>query len=116
MVATDPTTSQKYFYIFFPEHCWINSTKFCSGFTYLSVARAPYEALLKAAMDGTTASELFHKYYEGQWHQPGMGGKASELFPTVTGETDGDPQVVWSAYRNRFIAIMDNSQYIENYP
>jgi hypothetical protein len=112
VVATDPTTSQKYFYIFFPEHCWINSTKFCSGFTYLSVARAPYEALLKAAMDGTTASELFHKYYEGQWHQPGMGGKASELFPTVTGETDGDPQVVWSAYRKRFIAIMDNSQYI----
>jgi hypothetical protein len=112
VVATDPTTSQKYFYILFPEHCWINSTQFCSGFTYLSVARAPYEEVLKAAMDGTTASELFRKYYEGQWDQPGMGGKASELFPTVTGETDGDPQVFWSAYRKRFIAIMDNSQYI----
>ncbi len=41
-----------------------------------------------------------------------MGGKASELFPTVTGKTDGDPQVAWSAYRNRFVAIMDNAQYI----
>jgi hypothetical protein len=43
---------------------------------------------------------------------PAWGGKASELFPAVTGETDGDPQVAWSAYRNRFVAIMDNSQYI----
>ena len=41
-----------------------------------------------------------------------MGGKASELFPAVTGETDGDPQVAWSAYRNRFVMIMDNAQYI----
>jgi hypothetical protein len=63
-------------------------------------------------MNGTTASKLFHKYYEGQWDQPGMGGKAGELFSAVTSETDGDPQVVWSAYRNRFVAIMDNSQYI----
>jgi hypothetical protein len=112
VVATDPITSQKYFYIFFPEHCWVNSTKFCNGFTYLSVARAPYEDLLKTAMEGTTASKLFRKYYEGRWDQPGMGGIANELFPTVTGETDGDPQVVWSAYRNRFVAIMDNGQYI----
>jgi hypothetical protein len=113
VIATDPTTSQKYFYIFFPEHCWINSTQFCSGFTYLSVARASYEELLKTAfMDGTTASKSFYKYYDGKWDQPGIGGKASELFPTVTGETDGDPQVVWSAYRNRFVAIMDNAQYI----
>ena len=27
----------------------------------------------------------------GQWDQPGMGGKASEVFAAVTGETDGDP-------------------------
>ena len=30
----------------------------------------------------------------------------------MTGETDGDPEIYWSAYRNRFIAIMDNGQYI----
>jgi hypothetical protein len=114
VVATDKTTSQKYFYIFFPEHCWINSTTFCDGFTYLSVARAPYEQLLAAALtkDAATARGLFRKYYNRQWDQPGLGGKASELFPTVTGETDGDPQVAWSAYRNRFVAIMDNGQYI----
>jgi hypothetical protein len=114
VVATDKSTLQKYFYIYFPEHCWINSTTFCSGFTYLSVARAPYEALLTAAFldSSTTVPGLFHKYYNGQWDQPGMGGKASELFPAVTGETDGDPQVVWSAYRNRFVMIMDNAQYI----
>ncbi len=114
VVAADRTTLQEYFYIYFPEHCWINSTTVCSGFTYLSVARAPYEELLTAAFPGnlTTVPSLFRKYYDGQWDQPGMGGKSSELFPAVTGETDGDPQVVWSAYRNRFVAIMDNSQYI----
>ena len=25
VAATDTTTMQKYFYLFFPEHCWINS-------------------------------------------------------------------------------------------
>jgi hypothetical protein len=114
VVATDPATLEKYFYIFFPEHCWINSTAFCNGFTYLSVARAPYEALLTAAFaeDSTMVPGLFHKYFDKGWNEPGMGGKAAEVFPTVTGLTDGDPQVVWSAFRNRFVAIMDNGQYI----
>ena len=115
-VATDPATSQKYFYIFFPEHCWVNSADFCKGFTFLSVARAPYEKVLQALSSDTwdpwPATGLFFKYYEGQWHEPGMGGKATDVFPAVTGETDGDPQVVWSAYRKRFVAIMDNGQYI----
>jgi len=118
MVTTDPATSQKYFYIFFPEHCWINSTDTCSGFTYLSVARAPYEELLRLAFAPNIweplfpATGMFFKYHNGEWNQPGVEGKASELFPTVTDETDGDPQVVWSAYRNRFVAIMDNAQYV----
>jgi hypothetical protein len=114
VVATDPITSRKYFYVFFPQHCWINSSTFCDGFTYLSVARAPYEAVLSAALmdDTTSVPGLFYKYFEGKWDQPGMGGKASEIFPAVTGETDGDPQVAWSAYRNRFVMIMDNAQYI----
>lgn len=33
---------------------------------------------------------------------------ASESLPT----TDGDFQVAWSAYRNRFVGILDNGQYI----
>jgi hypothetical protein len=114
VAATDPASSEKYFYVYFPEHCWISSTTVCSGFTYLSVARAPYEDLLTKIFseNSTTAPRLFHKYYNGQWDEPGMGGMASDLFPAVTGETDGDPQVVWSSYRNRFVAIMDNGQYI----
>lgn len=111
-VATDLATSQKYFYLFFPQHCWINSTDFCGDFTFLSVARAPYEELLTTASNSGTATGLFRKYYKGGWDQPGMGGQATEVFPAVTGETDGDPQVVWSAYRNRFIAIMDNASNI----
>jgi len=61
---------------------------------------------------GDSVSSLFHKYYNGEWEAPGIGGQASETFPGVTGETDGDFQITWSAYRHRFIAMVDNSQYI----
>lgn len=112
--VTDAATSQKYFYIYFPQGCFINSTTPCGDFTYLSVARAPYEQLLTAAFlqEPASVTELFHKYYDGQWNQPGLTGKASELFPGVTGETDGDPEVAWSSYLNGFVAVVDNGQYI----
>jgi hypothetical protein len=76
VVAADTTTLRKYFYVYFPQHGWIGSTTVCSDFTYLSVARAPYEELLTAAFLGpsTAVPRLFHKYYDGQWEQPGMGG------------------------------------------
>ena len=57
-------------------------------------------------------SRTLLKYYKGKWDQPGLGGLASETFGGVTGETEGDFQIVWSAYRNRFVAMMDNAQYI----
>ena len=106
VVGIDPATSQKYFYIYFG-----------TATTYLSVARVPYEELLCTVFMGNSgsnaiASNLFYKYYNGKWNQPGLNGNNSEIFPAVTGETDGDAQVLWSAYRNRFIAIMDNGQYI----
>ncbi|MGD1074039.1 MAG: hypothetical protein ABSB15_28355 [Bryobacteraceae bacterium] len=118
VVANDPVTGKRYFYIYFGQGCSINSTTRCSDFTYLSAARAPYEELLRAAFTNADtktsfpATGMFLKYYKGQWNQNGIDGKASELFPGVTGETDGDPQVAWSAYRHRFVIIMDNGQYI----
>jgi hypothetical protein len=108
---TDPATGQKYFYIFFPQHCW-TATAQCSDFTWISVARAPYEEVLAAASAGNSVSQLFYKYYKGQWDQPGLGGLASETFQGVAGETEGDFQIVWSAYRNRFVAMMDDAQHI----
>jgi hypothetical protein len=108
---TDPASGEKYFYIFFPQHCWTAHAQ-CSDFTYISVARAPYQELLTLAAEGSPVSNLFLKYYNGEWNQPGLGGLASETFPGVTGETDGDFQIVWSAYRRRFIAMVDNAQYI----
>jgi len=107
----DPSTGQKYFYIFLTHHCWTANAE-CSDFTFISVARAPYEEVLTTAAMGGSASKLFKKYYNGNWNQPGLGGLASETFPNVTGETDGDFQIVWSAYRNRFIAMVDNAQFI----
>lgn len=108
---TDPATHEKYFYIFFPQHCWTATTT-CSDFTYISVARASYEELLVNAAAGNSVSTMFRKYYNGKWDQPGLGGLASETFPGVTGQTDGDFQIVWSDYRQRFIAMVDNAQTI----
>jgi hypothetical protein len=105
VVATDPATGLKYFYIYFGTDT-----------TYLSVARVQYDELLCAIFMADSAkfpaTGRFHKYYNGQWDSNGLDGPATELFPAVTGETDGDPQVFWSDYRNRFIAIEDNGQYI----
>lgn len=104
LVATDAVTQQKYFYIYFGTEN-----------TYLSVARASYEELLGAiSTNGADmpAKGRFRKYYNGHWNSPGLDGKAAEIFPAVTSQTDGDPQVKWSAYRHRFIAIEDNGQYI----
>jgi len=108
---TDPLTQQKYFYIFFPQHCW-TATAECTNFTWISVARASYEAVLTAAAAGNSVSSLFNKYYQGKWDQPGLAGLAGETFFGVAPETQGDFQIVWSAYRNRFVAMMDNAQYI----
>jgi len=108
---TDPATQKKYFYIFFPQHCW-TATAQCSDFTYISVARASYDELLATAAAGQSVSTMFLKYYNGKWNQPGLGGMASETFPGVNGQTDGDFQIVWSDYRQRFIAMVDNAQTI----
>jgi len=107
----DPVTHQKYFYIFFPHFCW-TAVAACTDFTYISVARVPYQELLITAAAGGSASNLFRKYYQGKWDQPAIGGLASETFPGVTAETDGNFQIVWSDYRKRFIAMTDNSQEI----
>ncbi len=111
VVVNDPKTAQKYFYIYFPQGCFLNSTTPCSDFAYLSVARASYDEVLTASMTGASVTGLFQKYFKGQWNQPGLDGKASELFPAVTGQTDGDPQIYWSSFRKRFIAILNNGQY-----
>ncbi len=105
VVAADPKTNKKFFYIYFGTDT-----------TFLSVARAPYEELLTAIFteDSATmpATGRFHKYNNGAWSSSGLDGPATELFPGATSQTDGDPQVKWSAYRQRFIAIEDNGQYI----
>ncbi len=105
VVAADPKTHQKYVYVYFGTDT-----------TFLSVARAPYEELLAAVFTSNSAAMpatgRFHKFYNGSWNSAGLDGPATELFPGATTQTDGDPQVRWSEYRQRFIAIEDNGQYI----
>jgi hypothetical protein len=105
VVAADPKTNKKFFYIYFGTDT-----------TFLSVARAPYEELLTAIFTEDSATMpgtgRFHKFNNGAWGSSGLDGPATELFPGATSQTDGDPEVKWSAHRQRFIAIEDNGQYI----
>ena len=113
MVATDTTTQQKYFYIYFPEFYWLNNITIDPSSRLVSVARAPYETLLTAAFrgDSSTIPALFNKFYDGQWTQPGLGGQSTDLFAHGQG-ISGYPQVAWSASRSRFVMVMDNLQNI----
>jgi len=109
-VATDPSDGQKYFYTFFEEFYWLNNNNPDPSSRLVSVARAPYEELLYAAFlgDSETVPKLFHKYYKEKWDQPGLGGQSTDLFADGQGNF-GQPQVAWSAYRNRFVMTMNNS-------
>lgn len=113
VVATDRTTLQKYFYIYFPEFYWLNNIHIDPRSRDVSVARAPYEELLTAAFmnHSVTVPRLFHKYYKGEWDEPGLGGESTDLFANGQG-IDGYPHVAWSDYRNRFVMIMNNLQSI----
>lgn len=45
----------------------------------LSVARAPVDATIASALDGSTLE--WHKFRDGKWDEPGVGGAGSELLP-----------------------------------
>ncbi|MFI5732387.1 hypothetical protein ACIA49_19865 [Kribbella sp. NPDC051587] len=77
-----------YLYIYFPDY-YVNSG---GGFasTALSVARAPLADVLSAAAAGEVVE--WHKYFNGNWDSPAMGGASTDVRP---GERGGwHPNVV----------------------
>lgn len=68
----------------------------------LAVARAPLTELVMNAQIGVLTP--FQKYYEGEWNEPGYGGRASPL-------EVGNPANAWSAvsyntYLNQFVLLV----------
>jgi hypothetical protein len=72
--------------------------------TRASVARAPLAAVAAAAFGGPRRSAApFRKYFEGAWSEPGIGGRATDIYPHGVG---ADLQVVYSSELHRYIMMI----------
>jgi hypothetical protein len=77
--------------------------------TFMSVARAPIDELLADAARHRTPR--FRKYNDGDWNEPGIGGKSSSVLPSNL-DYAGDANVVYSRYLKRYVAVFDDTQNI----
>ncbi len=92
-----------YFYIYFQD--WLKN----GDVTMLSVARASISSVLNDAFGGKKSfAAPFEKYYEGQWNQPGIGGKSTDLLPSS--QYGGGLNVAYSTYLNRYMLLDSDSQ------
>lgn len=71
-----------YFYVYFKDRASSSSPT-----TWLAVARAPVAQVVQAALHNDTVVD-WSKYYDGNWNEPGLGGRASSL-------EVGNPQARW---------------------
>jgi hypothetical protein len=101
-LVTDST--ETYFYIYFPDRI-VNGT----SDTFMSVARAPIDELLADAARHRTPR--FRKYNDGDWNEPGIGGKSSSVLPSNL-DYAGDANVVYSRDLKRYVAVFDDTQNI----
>jgi hypothetical protein len=94
----------KYLYIYFPDLIDNEQIDTC-----LSLARASYDELLRAAASGSPIP-AFKKYNNGEWNQPGLGGQSSSVFSQ--GPYCGDNTVLWNSATQQFTAILDDNLHV----
>ena len=83
-----------YFYIYYNDNY--------TGSNGITVARAPVDRVIAAAKSGNTGTDLWHKYYNGAWAEPGLGGNAEKL--NINGITHSN--AAYSTYtRKYYIAL-----------
>lgn len=74
----------------------------------IGAARLPFEARYNPA--GTV-----HKYYQGEWREPGLGGRLTPLFPASNAWQRSDPDslwgpaVHWNSYLERWVMLMNRA-------
>jgi len=62
------------------------------------------------------------KYRGGSWHEPGVGGRSTPIFPAAVGwqreETDSfwGPSVHWNSYLEKFVVLMNRSCCSSGFP
>ena len=91
----------EYMYVYFRDTLWDRS-----GILSLGVARAGMDEILAAIYEERTP--VFYKFFEGEWNQPGLGGRASELDASrLAGDnnTMAWMDVTYNEYLDMFIMV-----------
>ncbi|MDX1984886.1 MAG: hypothetical protein SFV51_31735 [Bryobacteraceae bacterium] len=74
----------------------------------VAIARMPFA-------DRNRPAGAVQKYFEGQWSEPGLGGRVSPVFPAKTAwqAEDADafwgPSIHWNYYLGTYVAVMNRS-------
>jgi len=102
-----------YFYLFYTDLA-LGLQGACANNSCMGVARAPYEAVVQAALSGnaTQVATLFHKYDRAEpdpWTQPatsdtpGQTGKAGDYAPLWTDDWVSQPSVIYDSSFNGYL-------------
>lgn len=63
-----------------------------------------------------------HKYYQGEWSEPGIGGRTTPIFPARTAWQRGDadsywgPAVHWNTYLRQYVMLLNRSCCSSGWP
>jgi hypothetical protein len=110
LIADPPDSpTPQFFRIYFPDRL---KAKGQPGgiITRMSVARAPYTALLRSIERHATLPP-FEKYHGGAWKEPGIGGVSTDLIAEPS-HLNGDMFIAWNAAAHRYAGIFDNTEKI----
>ena len=81
----------------------------------VAIARMAFE-------DRINPAGVVWKYYHGSWHEPGLGGHVSPVFPAGVSwkEADTDaywgPSIHWNTYLESYVVLMSRSCCRPNWP
>lgn len=74
---------------------------------FIAVARANLSSVISSARAGHVGSNIWKKYYNGTWTQPGLGGLSSQLGLQGISHT----QMVYSTVKNKYYMVTTKLSY-----
>jgi hypothetical protein len=104
-----PDQNREYFYILFSNYGGPLETQ------GVVIARMKYEDRFHPAGN-------VWKYYEGEWTQPGLGGRTTPIFPAKVSWQDADtdsfwgPSVHWNTFLNSYAVLLNRSCCSPGFP
>jgi len=104
-----PDREGKYFYFLFDNYGGSSETQ------GMVMARMAME-------DRANPVGAVYKYYNGEWTEPGLGGRVTPIFPVVVpwGESNTNaywgPAVHWNTFLNQYVVLLNHACCKTNWP